>query len=92
MNYANLLSDAVVRSGWTYAQIVEKCNEIGVNCSRSYLSKLCAGFMPPPSDEINKALAEVLSSKTSITYQELAVAKFKQIVPFEVLEALASGH
>ena len=92
MNYANLLSDAVVRSGWTYAQIVEKCGQRGITFSRSYLSKLCTGFMSPPSDQINKALAEVLGPATSITYSDLALAKYKQIVPNEVLEALASGE
>lgn len=92
MKYANLLSDAVVESGWTYHQIIEKCKKKGVNFSRSYLSKICTGQLPPPSDEINRSLASVLAPVTSLTYEKLALAKYREIIPADVLEAIASGH
>lgn len=89
MNYANILSNAVAESGWTYSQIVQKCRSKGVNFSRSYLCKIATGALPPPSDEINKAIAEVLSSVSSINYTDLALAKYKQIIPSDVLEVVA---
>jgi transcriptional regulator with XRE-family HTH domain len=88
MRYANQLSNAVVESGWTYQKIIEKCKLKGVSFSRSYLSKICTGALPPPSDEINKVLADVLSLK----YEKLAVSKYKEIIPTEVLAAIASGE
>lgn len=92
MKYANLLRDAVVQSNWTYSKIIENCKDRGVSFSSSYLSKLCTGSMPPPSDEINRVLAEVLSPITTITYQALAVAKYKEIIPSDILEAIAAGQ
>lgn len=90
MKYSKLLNSAVVESGWTYRQVVEKCRELGINFSRSYLCKICTGASPPPSDEINKALAEVLSPVSSITYEQLALAKYREIIPEGVLDAIAS--
>lgn len=90
MKYANVLSDAVIASNMTYTQIVDKCRRKGVKISRSYLSKLCTGAMSPASDELNKALADVLAPGSTL-YQQLAVAKYKEIIPGDVLEALAAG-
>lgn len=92
MRYANILYDAVLESGWSYTQIVERCKKKGLKISRSYISKLCTGHMPPASDEVNKALAEVLSQASSITYTKLAIAKYKEIIPKEIYEAIASGQ
>jgi hypothetical protein len=92
MKYANLLRDAVVQSNWTYSKIINKCKDQGVTFSSSYLSKLCTGMMPPPSDEINRVIAEVLAPVTSITYEQLAIAKYKEIIPTEILEAIAAGQ
>jgi hypothetical protein len=86
-----MLSDAIVSSGWTYGQITEKCKKRGGKISRSYLSKLCTGNMPPASDEVNKILVEVLSPVAKITYTQLAVAKYKEVVPKDIIEALVAG-
>lgn len=91
MKYANVLSDAVVESKWTYQQIVEKCKAKGVPFTKSYLSKISTGHLPPPSDEINRALASVLSPVTSLTYEKLAVAKYREIIPEDILAAIATG-
>lgn len=91
MRYSNLLCDAVVESGWTYGQIVEKCKLKGAKISRSYLSKLCTGNLPPASDELNIVLSEVLSPVSTLTYTTLAVAKYKEIVPKDVIDAIAAG-
>ncbi|KZS48095.1 hypothetical protein AWU65_20275 [Paenibacillus glucanolyticus] len=92
MKYSELLRSALVESGWSYSQVVERCKVHNKNVSRSYLSKISRGFMPPPSDEVNKALANVLSPVTSLTYERLALAKYKEIIPDEVLKAIASEH
>lgn len=90
--YANILLDAVVKSGWTYQQIIKKCEVNGVKFSKSYLSKIASGALPPPSDSINEVLAIVLSPVSSLTYKKLALAKYKQIIPTDILEAIASGQ
>ncbi|GIO36916.1 hypothetical protein J41TS12_17770 [Paenibacillus antibioticophila] len=90
MKYANLLSNAVAESGWTYSQVIQKCKGKGVNFSKSYLSKIATGVLPPPSDEINKVLADVLSPVSSISYTDLALAKYKEIIPSDVLVVLAA--
>ncbi|MCM3747422.1 hypothetical protein M3223_08650 [Paenibacillus pasadenensis] len=90
VRYSNLLSNAITESGWTYAQIIQKCTSNGRAFSKSYLCKIAAGFLPPPSDEINKVLAEVLSPVTKVTYMDLAVAKYEEIIPNEVIEHLAA--
>jgi len=92
MLYREILSDAVVSSEWTYAQISEKCRLKGVSVSRSYLSKLCTGHMTPASDEVNNVLSQVLSDDPEVFYRELSVAKYRQLVPKDVLEAMASRH
>ncbi|KOR88758.1 MULTISPECIES: helix-turn-helix domain-containing protein [Paenibacillus] len=92
MNYSELLRSAVKESGWSYSHIVEQCKVHNKAISRSYLSKISRGLMPPPSDEVNKALAVVLSSVTSLTYEKLTLAKYKEIIPDEVLKAIASGQ
>ncbi|KKO51988.1 helix-turn-helix domain-containing protein [Paenibacillus sp. DMB20] len=92
MKYAEILHLAIRESGWSYSQIAERCKVHKRNVSPSYLSKISRGFMPPPSDEVNRALASALSPVTSLTYEKLALAKYKEIIPEDVLEALASGQ
>ncbi|MHA7963581.1 hypothetical protein ACX93W_05490 [Paenibacillus sp. CAU 1782] len=91
MRYSNILSDAIISSGWTYGQIADKCEKRGGKISRSYISKLCTGHMPPASDEVNKILTEVLAPVSDITYTQLAVAKYKEVVPKDIIEALVAG-
>jgi len=89
--YANLLVDAISKSQWTYQQIVDRCKIKGVSITKSYLSKICSGFLPPPSDGVNKVLADVLHPVSGITYQDLALAKYKETIPADVLELLTAG-
>ncbi|MCY9530532.1 hypothetical protein M5X04_14515 [Paenibacillus alvei] len=90
MRYANILYDAIASSNMTYQQIADKCTRKGTKITKSYISKLCTGKLPPASDAVNKVLAEVLSPSSGL-YVQLAVAKYKEIVPNDVLEALAAG-
>ena len=91
MRYVNILYDAVVASGYTYQQIVEKCRTKDLKISKSYLSKICSGHQPP-KDHVNKVLAEILGEKSGITYQTLAIAKYKEMIPEDIYEAIASGQ
>ncbi|SDR83351.1 hypothetical protein SAMN05444162_0154 [Paenibacillaceae bacterium GAS479] len=90
LRYSNLLSNAITESRWTYAQVIQKCESRGLSFSRSYLCKIVTGSLPPPSDEINKVLADVLSPVSTVSYQDLAVAKYEEIIPAEVIELLAA--
>jgi len=88
LNYANVLSNAVASSGWTYSKVIEKCSKKGVRISRSYLCKLCTGNQKPASDEINRVLADVLGPVSGVTFEGLTVAKYMEVLPGYVIEAI----
>lgn len=86
--YANILTDAIISAGFTYQQIVDMCKTQGLNISKSYISKIASGHLPPASDRINKVLVKVLEHKSDLTYESLIIAKYKEIIPNDVLEIL----
>lgn len=88
MRYANVLTDAIATSRLTYQQVADKCKIHGTSITRFYISKLCTGAKPPASDEVNHALATVLAPYSGISYEALAIAKYKEIIPSDVLAAL----
>lgn len=89
MRYSNILSNAVNASGLSYQQVADKCKLQGNRITRFYISKLCTGYKPPASDEVNRTLAKVLSPYCEdLTYEKLAVAKYKEIIPVDVMKAL----
>ncbi|MBC9783487.1 hypothetical protein H1S01_03045 [Heliobacterium chlorum] len=60
MGYAERISELIEQSGMQLIEISARCKMYGVNVTSSYLSKLKGGKMPPPSENINIALAKVL--------------------------------
>lgn len=60
MNYAELLSKYIERSGLSLGEVARRIKEQkDVKVDRSYISKLKNGDVNPPSDEISEALAAV---------------------------------
>lgn len=90
--YSEILASAVKQSGWSLAEIALRCERHGVHIERTYLSKLCTGKKPPASDRINQALATVLSPMSSITYEHLRLAAYKEAIPEDVQLALIQEH
>jgi hypothetical protein len=90
MRYANILSDAISKSGLSYSQISMKCEQKGMKISRGYLSQLCTSTKPPASDEMNKVLVEVLGKSSGLTYEEITYAKYYEILSPEVFKIILS--
>ncbi|WP_017814412.1 hypothetical protein [Paenibacillus shenyangensis] len=88
VRYANVLTDAINKAGYTYQQVSDKCKSCKVPVSKSYISKLASGILPPASDDVNRVLVEVLGPKSGLTYKDITIAKYKEIIPVEILEML----
>lgn len=58
--YSVMLDDLIHQSGMSLTEVSNKCKELGVNVTVSYLSKLRNGKMPPPSYKITVVLAKTL--------------------------------
>lgn len=59
MRYEKLLNDIIKKSKLSQAEIVRKCNDMGVALDKSYLSRLRSGKASSPRPEISKAIAKV---------------------------------
>lgn len=89
MEYHELLRAAIEESGWSLTEITRRMErQTGVKITKSYLSKLMNGKKPPASEQINSALAYVLSPVTSINLKDLRVAAYKQLIPSDVLQEI----
>lgn len=59
MKYSDVLKNYLKKSGLTLDQISEKLKEYNLSATPHYLSRLQNGRVPPASDELNRALAEI---------------------------------
>jgi transcriptional regulator with XRE-family HTH domain len=57
MSYKDLLAQYTKESGLTLRQIANECEKMGVMIDPSTISRIQTGRMPPPSEEISKAIA-----------------------------------
>ena len=62
MAYKDILSNMIKESGLSLKEISNRCETLGVSVVPSYISQLQTGKLPPPSEEISKALADVCSA------------------------------
>lgn len=65
MAYKDVLSRVIKDSKLSLREIASRCETIGVSISPSYLSQIQTGKLPPPSEEVSKAIAQVCSLKDS---------------------------
>ena len=84
MSYAKLLSQYINNSNLSLRKIAELCNEKGFSIDHSYISKLKNAKMPPPSEELSRVLAEVLSAESD----ELVIEGYKEKAPDEIRNLL----
>lgn len=73
MKYSELLKRAIADSGMSLADVAKACEDRGTKIDRSYVSVLAAGKVSPASEEVNRVLADVLSS-TGLSFFELQFA------------------
>ncbi|MNU94238.1 Helix-turn-helix domain protein [compost metagenome] len=86
MNYSELLSEYIEKSGLTLGEIATKIQEEqGISIDRSYISMLKNNKTKnPASDEINRALAEVTGGDP----ESLILAAYYQKAPKEVQNSM----
>ena len=63
MVYAKMLDEMIRKSGLSLRQITKRCRDLNYEITPSYISQLKNGKLPPPSEEISKALASVCEDK-----------------------------
>ena len=86
MSFAEILSEAISRANLSLRKIAELCNVNGFSIDHSYISKLKNGKLPPPSEEMSRVLAGVLS----IDPELLVIEGYKEKAPDEI-KALLRG-
>ena len=59
MPYSNVLKKTIEDSNLSYKDIKDKLEQKGIHIDKSYLSKLVNGKLPPPRDEISKAISQI---------------------------------
>lgn len=63
MNYAQMLDAMITKSELSLRQIAKRCGEFNVSITPSYISQLKNGKLPPASEEVTLALAQVCGEK-----------------------------
>lgn len=94
MPYSRLLKQVIADSGYTNKELLQKCTEEGVKIDKAYLSKLSNGKVPPPSEEVSRAIARICGVDESLLVIEGYVDKapeevrnFFEIIKFTALTA-----
>ncbi|WP_078382368.1 helix-turn-helix domain-containing protein [Sutcliffiella halmapala] len=96
VNYHELLTQYIEQSGLSLGELSLRLKNVGIEISKSYISKLKNGAKPPASDEINKAIAEVTGGDPNAliwcAYIEKAPETVKRMIDLlsPVLEAYNS--
>jgi len=86
MIYSVLLKSAIDNSRLSLSEISHELREFGFSADKTYLSKLQNGRIPPASNKLNEALADILD----VDALELKVAAYREKIPKDVLEKLIS--
>ena len=63
MNYAEMLSNMIDRSKLSLRQIANRCADLDLRITPSYISQLKNGKLPPPTPEVSMILAKACDSK-----------------------------
>lgn len=63
MVYAKMLDEIIRKSGLSLRQLTKRCGDLNYEITPSYISQLKNGKLPPPSEDISKALASVCGEK-----------------------------
>lgn len=66
MNYSELLSSYIKQSKMSLSEISDKLKEKGFSTDKGYLSKLQNGKIPPASEKLNTALADILDGDATM--------------------------
>lgn len=82
MGYKELLSTSISKSGLTLREISERCKKFNVNITPSYISQLQTGKQNPPSEEVTKAISNVLNIDPTNLIIEGYIEKAPEIIKY----------
>ena len=86
MSYSKLLMKFIAESGYTYNQIIDKCEQNGKKVDKAYLSRLVNNKVSPPSEELSRVLSKVLN----VDERKLVIEGYLEKAPEEIKKALLS--
>lgn len=84
MKYHELLSKYIKESKLSLGEIVLRANKQNLRITKSYISKLKNGHKPPASEEVTRALAEVIGGDP----EALVIAGYVDKAPPEIKQLL----
>lgn len=86
MPYYKMLNEIVAKTSYSQEEIANKCTELGVPISKSYMNKLLNNKLSAPKEEISRAIAKVCNADERLLVMEGYIDK----APKEVSEAFNS--
>lgn len=86
MPYYKILNEIVSKTNYSQEEIANKCTELGVPISKSYMNKLLNNKLSAPKEEISRAIAKVCNADERLLVMEGYIDK----APKEVSEAFNS--
>ena len=86
MPYYKMLNEIVAKTSYSQEEIANKCTELGVPMSKSYMNKLLNNKLSAPKEEISRAIAKVCNADERLLVMEGYIDK----APKEVSEAFNS--
>lgn len=81
-----MLNEIVAKTSYSQEEIANKCTELGVPISKSYMNKLLNNKLSAPKEEISRAIAKVCNADERLLVMEGYIDK----APKEVSEAFNS--
>ena len=85
MAYKEVLSKMIKNSGVSLREISNRCKYFGVEVSSSYISQLQTGKLPPATEEVNVALANVCDVEAAELVIEGYLEKAPEIIEHYIL-------
>lgn len=84
MSYSKMMRESIQKSNLSLSKICEMLKPFGFKTNKAYLSNLQNGKLPPGSNSLNEALAQVLG----IDPVDLKLAAYQEKIPKDVLKKL----
>lgn len=95
MPYSKLLNKIIAESDYTAKDIVAECNNMGLKIDKTYLSKIRNNKLPPPAEEVSRAIAKVCNVDERLLvlegYIDKAPKEIKEVFDQIKIESINAG-
>lgn len=86
MPYHKLLNNIIASTNYTAQEIINKCAEEGIKMDKAYMSKLRNNKVPPPSEDVSRAISKVCN----VDERFLVLEGYIDKAPKEIKDAFVS--